>query len=53
MRIRVVPDIRPFFISSIRPDIRLYSPDIRFHSPDNRTDIRLEKMFKIKNSFDK
>ena len=37
--IRVVPDFRPFYIR----------PDIRFHLPD----IRLEKLFKIKNSFDK
>ena len=41
-KIRVVPDIQPFLISGIRQDIR-------FHSPD----IRLEKLFKIKNSFDK
>ena len=27
--IRVAPDIRPFFISGIRPDIRFRLPDIR------------------------
>ena len=46
LQYRVVPDIRlagypAFFITGIRPDIR-------FHSPD----IRLEKLFEIKNSFD-
>ena len=28
---RVVPDIRPFFISGIWPDIRFYLPDIRLN----------------------
>ena len=41
-KIRVVLDILPFFISSFRPDLRCQLPDIQ-----------LEKLFKIKNSFDK
>ena len=37
-RISGRPDIRPFLISGIRPDIR-------FRLPDIRSDIRLEKLF--------
>ena len=51
-----VPDTKPF-ISGILPDIRFHSSNIRLHSPDIRLagkpDIRLENLFKIKNSFDK
>ena len=43
LKTRVVPDIRPFLISRIRPDIRFHSSDIRLE----------KKLFKIKNSIDK
>ena len=47
---RVVPDIRPFLLSGIRPDIRFHSPDIRRISCLKSKIVLINKIISIYNS---